>query len=177
VGRAIAAVHAGWRGTALRVVAQAVEALAAQYGTRPQDCRAAIGPAIGRCCYEVDESAHDQLARAVPAPAPHFDVARPGHWRADLPGLNRTILQEAGVPASRIHDLGLCTACRADLFFSHRRDAGRTGRMMNFIVLLPAPERELPSEARQVREAEQNMSWEGGPPEQDVSGEPYEEKH
>lgn len=176
IHRAVAAVHAGWRGTAARIAAKTVTALG-RYGTRPGDCRAAIGPAIGRCCYEVDAPARGRLSGAVSAPAAHFDASRAGHWRADLPGLNRQVLVEAGVPAEQIEDLRLCTACRADLFYSHRRDAGRTGRMMNFVLLLPAPEPELPAEARQVREAEQTMSWEGGPPEQATSGEAYGETH
>jgi YfiH family protein len=175
--RAVAAVHAGWRGTALRIAARAVEAMARTYGTRPADCRAAIGPAIRRCCYQVDGPVHEQLAASAASAGRYVEADGAGHWRADLPGVNRAILQEAGLAGERIEDLGLCTVCRRDLFFSHRADEGRTGRMMNFILLLPPPEPELPADARQVREAEQNMSWEGGPPERGVSGEPYEEKH
>lgn len=175
--RAVAAVHAGWRGTALRIAARAVEAMARTYGTRPADCRAAIGPAIRRCCYQVDGPVHEQLAGSAASADRYVEADGAGHWRADLPGLNRAILQEAGLAGEHIEDVGLCTVCRRDLFFSHRADEGRTGRMMNFILLLPPPEPELPSDARQVREAEQNMSWEGGAPERGVSGEPYEEKH
>ncbi|MFB3817471.1 MAG: peptidoglycan editing factor PgeF [Candidatus Methylomirabilales bacterium] len=174
--RAVAAVHAGWRGTAARIAARAVEAMARTYGTRPADCRAAIGPAIRRCCYQVDRPVQEQLAAGVASGGRHLEADGPGYWRADLPGLNRAILLEAGLTGERIEDVGLCTACRRDLFFSHRADRGRTGRMMNFILLLPPAEPELPAEARQVREAEQNMSWEGGPPEQAATGEPFGEK-
>jgi len=177
VRRAAAAVHAGWRGTAARVAARAVEALARAYGSRPGDCRAAIGPAIGGCCYQVDRPVHAQLAAAAATAPRHLEGDGPGRWRADLPGLNRAILEEAGLAPERIEDVGLCTACRRDLFFSHRAHGGRTGRMMNFILLLPPLEGELAEDARALREAEQQMSWEGGPPEQAVSGQPYEERH
>jgi YfiH family protein len=137
VRRAVAAVHAGWRGTAARIAAQALDAMAGAYGTRPADCRAAIGPAIRRCCYQVDRPAQERLAASSPTAARYLENDGPGHWRADLPGLNRAILMDAGVLSEGIQELEMCGACRRDLFFSHRRDEGRTGRMMNFILLLP----------------------------------------
>jgi YfiH family protein len=135
--RAVAAIHAGWRGTAARIAAKAVGAMGATFGSRPEDLRAAIGPAIRRCCYEVDGPVHGLLQAAVGSSGGQFAPTREGHWRADLPGLNRAILVEAGLRPDRIEDLGLCTACRPAVFFSHRGERGRTGRMMNFIALLP----------------------------------------
>lgn len=135
VHRAVAAVHAGWRGTAQRIVTQALVAMGKAYGTDPADCRAAIGPGIRRCCFEVDAVVTEPMAHAVSNWEAYATVARPGHWLLDLAGVNRELLEGAGVLSERIEDIGLCTSCRGDLFFSHRAEKGRTGRMMNFILL------------------------------------------
>ena len=132
---AAAAVHAGWRGTARRIAARALEAMAAAYGTDPGDCRAAIGPGIRGCCYEVDAAVTEAMAGALPAWEAHAVATRPARWRLDLAGVNRAILEAAGVHPDRIADVSLCTACRTDLFFSYRAEKPRTGRMMNLILL------------------------------------------
>lgn len=133
--RAVAAAHAGWRGTAQRVAAKAVGAMRAAYGTSPADCRAAIGPGIRHCCFEVDGAVTGAMAAAFPDWEAHATENRPGHWLLDLAAINRAILEAAGIRAESIEDVGLCTRCRNDLFFSHRAEDGRTGRMMNFILL------------------------------------------
>jgi hypothetical protein len=135
VRRAVAAVHAGWRGTAKRIVSQTLAAMREAYGTDAADCRAAIGPGIRRCCFEVDGAVTDAMATALPCWEAHASANRPGHRLLDLAAINRAILQDAGVHADCIEDVGLCTSCRNDLFFSHRAEKGRTGRMMNFILL------------------------------------------
>jgi hypothetical protein len=135
VRRAVAAVHAGWRGTAQRIAAQALRAMRDAYGTDPSDCRAAIGPGIRGCCFEVDAAVTDAMAAVLPDWERHARANRPGHWLLDLAAVNRVILESAGVRANRIEDVGLCTSCRNELFFSHRAEKGRTGRMMNFILL------------------------------------------
>jgi YfiH family protein len=135
VRSAVAAIHAGWRGTAARIAAKAIEIMRSRYGTRPQDLKVAIGPAIRQCCYQVDRPVYEQLTAGVASAGDHLQPDVTDHWRADLPGLNRAVLQDAGVPPAQIEDLGLCTACRQDLFFSHRAEQGRTGRMFNFVLL------------------------------------------
>lgn len=135
VRRAVAAVHAGWRGTAQRIAVQALRALRDAYGTDLSDCRAAIGPGIRGCCFEVDSAVTDAMSAALPDWERHARANRPGHWLLDLAAINRAMLASAGVLADRIEDVGLCTSCRNELFFSHRADKGRTGRMMNFILL------------------------------------------
>jgi YfiH family protein len=140
VRRAVAAVHAGWRGTAQRIAAGAVLAMQAAYGTDPADCRAALGPGIRGCCFEVDAPVMGTMAAALPDWEAHATPTRPGHCRLDLSGVNRAILEGVGVRPDRIEDAGLCTCCRTDLFFSHRAEKGRTGRMMNFILLRPRAE-------------------------------------
>jgi YfiH family protein len=130
---AVAAVHAGWRGTLARAAAEGVLALGREVGAPPGRLLAAIGPSIGPCCYEVSEDLAARFgaelpgsvaASPVPGGRPHLDL-----WTA-----NRAVLTAAGVAAERIHLLGACTSCGGDLFFSHRRDAGRTGRQMAFIA-------------------------------------------
>lgn len=131
--RAVGAAHAGWRGTAAGVAAAAVQAMARAFGSAASDLRVALGPAIGPCHYEVDGPVAAAFA-AWPWAAQVLHPGRPGRWRLDLVGANRMTLLEAGVPAEHIWSSGLCTACRADLFFSYRRD-GVTGRMGAMIGL------------------------------------------
>lgn len=131
VGRRVAAVHAGWRGVIAEIAVRAVEALAAR-GSRPGDLRVVLGPAIQRCCFEVDGDLPARFAAAfgddvvVPQPEkskPHLDLAR-----AVVRSLGR-----AGVPSGQIEALSACTHCDTR-FFSHRREHGRTGRHLSFIT-------------------------------------------
>ena len=117
--RAVAAVHAGWRGTVAGIVARAVEAMAREFGTRPEDMHAAIGPGIGKCCYEVG-----------PEVAAHFGES--GRAHIDLAEANRRQLVECGIPGQRIYVANLCTQCRADEFYSFRRDREIAGRLYSF---------------------------------------------
>lgn len=128
--RAAALAHAGWRGTAARVAAEAVRALREVVGSRPEDLTAALGPAIGPCCYEVDKPVADAVALAVPDPSRVVALrdSQAGKYALDLVEANRLQLVAAGVPAGRIAVAGLCTACRQDLFYSHRGSRGVTGR-------------------------------------------------
>ncbi len=126
---AVCAVHAGWRGTLARIAAEAVRAFARISSAPPARLLAAIGPSIGPCCYEVS---HDLAERFRAELGP---VVRGGPApRLDLWAANRRILEAAGVGPERIDCIGRCTACERDAFFSHRRDAGRTGRQMAFIA-------------------------------------------
>jgi YfiH family protein len=153
--RAIAAIHAGWRGTLRRIAAKTLGRMHMEFGTRPEDVIAALGPGIGRCCYEVGsdvardfdaqfpnarewfDGPFDALASGENDPnwLPWLTMKPPGHQppplrvHLDLIAANRAILAEAGVPARQISSSGYCTACRTDLFFSYRRER-TTGRMM-----------------------------------------------
>jgi YfiH family protein len=129
---AVAAVHAGWRGTAAGVAGAAVRALREEHGSDPGDLIAAIGPAIGPCCYEVDAPVYERFA-PWPWRDRVFAPSRPGHWRLDLWAANRLQLEAAGVPAGAVYAVGLCTADHRALFYSHRRD-GRTGHMAAVIA-------------------------------------------
>ncbi len=128
---AVAAVHAGWRGTLARTAAHAVEALVREHGARPADLLVAIGPSIGPCCYDVSEELAARFREEV---GPVAGNPRGRQSRVDLWMANAMVLRQAGVPREQIEILGRCTACEPDHFFSHRRDIGRTGRMVGFVA-------------------------------------------
>jgi YfiH family protein len=133
---AFAAVHAGWRGTSTSIVLRAIENLIEQYGTRPTDLRAAIGPAANACCYEVGSEVIDLFKERFPTSEHLLTPTREGHARIDLHQANRDQLIAAGVSPDRIHSAPLCTMDRNDLFFSYRHEKkpnGRVGRLMSVI--------------------------------------------
>ena len=130
--KAVAAVHAGWRGTSLQIARKAAQMMCESFGIDPAGLLAAIGPSICSRCYEVDSPVRDAMT-GVPG-EDLFVPCGPGKWKFDLPGANRLQLLKAGVPESSIFLSGLCTACRTDLFFSHRVER-RTGRQLNFIMI------------------------------------------
>lgn len=152
--RAVAAVHAGWRGTLQRIVAKAIGKMRMQFGTDPADLLAAIGPSIGGCCYEVGTEVAAEFRSQFPSASEWFDelrtgdepnplqwlnMAPPGHQPPpknvllDLRKANRAQLIDAGLLAQNIAVSNLCTACRRDLLFSYRKEAGTTGRLMSVI--------------------------------------------
>ncbi len=132
--RAVAAVHAGWRGTLTGVADRAVAALERRYGCRPADLLAVIGPCIHRPAYRVGPEVYAPFAERFGGEAAEQSA---GALRVDLVAANRRWLLDAGLSAERIEVLDCCTFERADLFFSHRRDRGRSGRQLAFITLAP----------------------------------------
>jgi len=141
--------HAGWRGTVVDLPGAMVRAMAEQFGSDPADLVAAVGPCIGPCCYEVGEeviaAVGAAFAEAETLLRRPTDDGRPlqeegqratgGHRFFDLPQANYVNLANAGV--RNIEMSGLCTACRTDLFFSHRAEKGRTGRFGTVFALAP----------------------------------------
>lgn len=152
---AVAAIHSGWRGTARRIAEKTLGRMQMEFGTRPEDVIAAIGPGIGQCCYEVGEDVakefhaqfpearewfegpFDALASGENDPnwLPWLTMRPPGHAppsprvQLDLIAANRSILARAGVATERIFSSSFCTSCRSELFFSYRREKV-TGRLM-----------------------------------------------
>jgi len=123
-GRAVAAIHSGWRGTAAGIARSAVEALE-RLGMAPSGLLVALGPSIGACCYEVG----GEVLRAVEQGTGHRETGR----NLDLHAANARLLEAAGVPAGSISAAPWCTHCKNELFFSHRRDAPEAGRMLSCI--------------------------------------------
>jgi purine-nucleoside/S-methyl-5'-thioadenosine phosphorylase / adenosine deaminase len=167
--RAVVAVaHAGWKGTVLRITRKVLRRLKGEFGTDPADLLVALGPAIGPCCYTVDDTVVVPFRRSFPCPEQFLRSCRSGaanesapleirppragyqrdgvgqnedqscgsaalrrahsEYLLDITGANRYELMAEGVAERNIHDVGLCTACNPELFFSHRRDRGLTGR-------------------------------------------------
>ena len=138
-GRAVAAVHAGWRGLVAGVVPQALSVLA-RIGVAPGDLAVALGPRIGPCCFAVGA---DVAARFTSG----FVRGESGRTTIDLAAVARQQLEAAGVDPALVRDLGHCTACDPDTWFSHRRDRGRTGRAWGLVSLRPAGPRKASEEA------------------------------
>lgn len=125
---AVAAAHCGWRGSLARLAGKVVSELGTVYGSNPARVRVVIGPGICQDCYQVGPELAARFGEAGYASEQRPDPERPGHARLNLAAVNRRVLLEAGVSEAHISDLALCTSCRPAEFFSHRRDAGRTGR-------------------------------------------------
>lgn len=118
---AVGAAHSGWRGTAAGIPRITLESICEISGEPPSRVRVHLGPCIRACCYEVGE----EVARRFPA---SISVREGNAWRLDLAAAARLQLLEAGVPGAAIEDVGACTSCEPTWYYSHRRDAGLTGR-------------------------------------------------
>lgn len=135
VKRVVAALHAGWKGTAGNIAAKGVESLVKIFDSQKSDILAACGPAIGPCCYEVDEPVKKAFLAGGIEWSQCTTEAGEGKWRLDLAAANRGQLLAAGIPAENIETTGQCVCCLHDWFFSYRRDGGETGRQAGFIML------------------------------------------
>ena len=157
--RAVGVFHAGWRGTVQRIVEKGVGRMRKEFGSDPAKLIAAIGPGVRACCYAVGREVRDQFESQFLYGADLFSevyVSDPVHERypllfltarapghsheqigpqihLDLGKANRRQLEDAGVPAANITDLGLCTACKPRLLFSYRKMSGRTGRLLGAV--------------------------------------------
>jgi hypothetical protein len=131
--RAAAAVHAGWRGARLSIPARGVRALGVAAGARPAQVLAAIGPSIGRCCYEVSGELAS-IFRGLFGVHVADDPATTTKPHLDLRAAVEVSLRRAGLGPGRIEHVGGCTSCDPQRLFSHRRDRGRTGRHLAFIA-------------------------------------------
>ena len=131
---AVAMVHAGWRGTLEGIAAETLRRMAEVYGTRPQDCLAAVGPSIGPCCFEVGSDVAERFAGRYPG----WGIVEAGSGRphVDLWRCNMLQLQNTGIPEGNICVSGLCTACDTGTFYSHRKEKGGTGAMAAMLELL-----------------------------------------
>jgi len=161
--KVVGAFHAGWRGTVKRIVEKGIGVMRHEYGSRPEDIHAVIGPGIGKCCYAIGDDVKSEFesqfsyAGELFHEAPQSDPVRekypllflnaraPGRGERcarlhlDLTKANQRQLQVAGLPEKQITTLEQCTACDTGRFFSHRAEKGRTGRMMAAIGMVAPP--------------------------------------
>lgn len=127
--RVALAVHAGWRGTAAGIAREAVLHAAREYSVEPAEIEVALGPSAGGCCFEIEREIYDRLKRDW-GPMRGAWAGTGPRGKLDLRGVNRHILHLAGVDPEKIFDVGPCTMCRTDRFFSHRGCGGKTGRQL-----------------------------------------------
>ncbi len=135
---AVAAIHAGWRGTAADIAAKCVQKLTAVYHAAPQNIKAAIGPGIGACCFSTHSDVPDALFAAFgqsAAPCIKHDPMESGKFLVDLKLANSLRLQAAGVPADNIALSPECTCCLPDKYWSHRKTGGKRGGQAAVIML------------------------------------------
>ncbi|QKS70688.1 peptidoglycan editing factor PgeF [Paenalkalicoccus suaedae] len=126
--------HAGWRSTALHIGGKMVRLWQDVEGADLHEVHAVIGPGIGPCCYTVDDHVMTQLGEVLQASSDTYSTeTSKGQYALDLQEANRLLLIQEGIPEENIRVSSYCTSCESDLFFSHRRDNGKTGRMMSFI--------------------------------------------
>ncbi len=129
---AVGAAHSGWRGTLAGISGEVVDTMAREYGSRPGRLQVAIGPGVGACCYEVSpEIAAAYLAAGFSAAC--FTAGSGSRPRLDLLAATREVLAAAGIDPANVSAVDRCTSCEPEVFYSHRRDAGRTGRLWGFV--------------------------------------------
>lgn len=147
---AVGLAHAGWRGTVNGIAARVVEEMAEKFASRPENLRVALGPAIAPCCFEVGPEVAEEF-HAQYGEQGWIESREPGgsrgrrepplehvmKWHIDLHQANRVWLERAGVNPGNVRSCPLCTCCRADLFYSWRRENGKTGRLLSAIALKP----------------------------------------
>lgn len=127
--RAVAAIHAGWRGVVSEIAPKAVEAMRRQFGSKPEDLVVAIGPGIGLCCFEVGPEVAERFSPYFP------EVGLSGRTKVDLVETICRQLRRNGVKTGQISSSGLCSYCNPELFESYRRDREAAGRMVAMISL------------------------------------------
>jgi len=132
-GEIVGAIHAGWRGVIAGIAEEGVHAMAS-LGANPGDLCAALGPSIGQCCFEVDDELAQRFAREVPGSERHARPGRPGKSHLDLRAIITDQLMQIGVRRESISDVGPCTKCANDRFFSRRANAS-SGLQLSFIGL------------------------------------------
>ena len=135
--KVIAVVHAGWKGTAARLVSKAVVGMKSEFGSDPERLQAAIGPCIQKCCYEVDEPVRKAFQQGGIDWDSCAELKSPGKWQLELAAANRDLLLQSGLPADAVQISEQCVCCHREQYFSYRRDKDESGRQMGFIMIKP----------------------------------------
>jgi len=132
--QAIGAVHSGWRGTLAAIGSKTVKRMAETYGSHPENIKAAIGPAIGPCCFEVGFDVHESFVAEHRENINRFFTIKPeGRPHCDIKSINKGFLLEAGILEKNIEISNMCTKCNPDLFYSARYSGGKYGLLASFI--------------------------------------------
>lgn len=132
--KAASLVHSGWRGTLGNIVSEAIKAMKSIPGFNAGRVTAVIGPSIRYCCFEVDEEVYMHFFEKYKNDA-LYEQTPEGKWKIDLKGIIEHELRQEGIPPENIHDSGICTKCRKDLFYSYRGDEGKTGSLAAFMQI------------------------------------------
>ena len=135
VKRVVATSHAGWRGTAAGIAAVTVDKMVEEYGCRPADILAGIGPSIGHCCFEVDTPVYDAFCQVEVFDDTCYTDNGDGKYHIDLWQVNRNWMLKAGIAPEHITVTDLCTRCHPNLFWSHRKTGNDRGSLAAFIAL------------------------------------------
>jgi polyphenol oxidase len=135
--KAVASIHAGWRGALAGIVPKTIEHMAARFSIEAADLRVSIGPSAGPCCYEVDQAVLDPLRHGRQDWPALLHDDQGSKARLDLKALVRRQAAETGIPGEQITVVNVCTICHPSLFFSYRREGRVNGTMINGIALLP----------------------------------------
>lgn len=134
-GKAVAAVHVGWRGAANGILKKVIGAMQQHFGCQSDELRAAIGPGIAAHKYEVDRPVRDAFRKGSGFWSEIATEVSLGHWQLDIGLSCRLQLEQAGLSCNSIDQAQECTCCHPELLFSYRRDNGKTGRQIGFIKL------------------------------------------
>lgn len=130
-----AAVHVGWKGAAAGILGKVVKAMETSFDCRPGQILAAVGPGIGAHKYEVDRQVRDAFRQGVGGWEEVAEEVALGKWRLDIRRSSLLQLEEAGLDPTHLSAADECTCCHKELFFSYRRDGGKTGRQLGFVML------------------------------------------
>ncbi|MEE0858597.1 MAG: peptidoglycan editing factor PgeF [Acutalibacteraceae bacterium] len=134
--KVIALAHAGWRGTVGKICQNVIEVMVNDYGSKPEDIICCIGPAISKCCYEIDEGCYNQFVMAGSLDIDKIMTNKGnGKYMADLLETNKQIILSCGVPTDNITVSDVCTKCNSDLLWSHRATNGHRGTLCAFMCI------------------------------------------
>ncbi len=135
INKIIGAVHAGWRGTSLKILKKAIQKMEHYYKTKPEDIYIFIGPSIGACCYQVKEDVYNHFSFLGKERQNFFARRKDRSYMMDLRGINAYIGEKAGVLTDHIEISELCTFCNPEFFYSYRRDKEKAGSNLSFIMM------------------------------------------
>lgn len=127
--------HGGWRGTVGKIAGSMIDTMSREYGSEPKDILVAIGPSIANCCFEVNRDVYDKFKENFIDIEKIASPISDNKWSLDLKKANKIILEEKNIPKENITVSQMCTSCDNEMFFSYRKEDGKTGRLSAAIVL------------------------------------------